>query len=418
MHSSLPRALLVALSLAFFFAPSPKATADMTTLGPAIMVNDQVISALELEMRVKLALASAGLQDRPETRAFLEPQIEQTLIDEELQQQEAARLGVVADEEEIDTTFDQVATSNGLTPEQLRQRLEGAGILPAYLRDQIAAQILWRTVLRQQVLPNVLVTDEDVADALARIEARAGQPQRLLAEIFLPIDNAGQTQRVVASAQDILEQIRGGAGFQALAREVSQSPTAADGGDMGWVDPGTLPDEVESVLEGMQVNELSQPIATTTGVYIMLLRDERPSPDRNVTISVKMLTFPVSNFENRSAVNQAAGRAVRAQEALTCEATESVASRFNGRVEPLPETLDVARLPAGLRAATNGLPINQPSELFRAPDGVGLAIVCGREDAGIDRERVRERLITEELERLSRRYLQDLRRLATIEMRS
>ncbi|GAB5467805.1 MAG: peptidylprolyl isomerase [Rhodospirillales bacterium] len=414
----LPRLLcLVLLPLLLTARPG---VADMNTLAPAMMVNDKVVSALTVEMRIKLALVSSGLPDNEETRAFLQRQVEQALIDETLQVQEAERLGIAADPEQVEEAFDQIATGNGLQPQQLRQQLERAGILPAYLEDQINAQILWRSVLRQQVLPRIVVTAEDTDEAVARIEARQGDPQRLLAEIFLPIDNASQTDEVMRNAESILEQLaRGGTGFQALARQVSQSPTASAGGDMGWVDPGLLPQEVEAALDKIGVNQLTPPVVTRTGIYILLLRDERPTPERIVSISVKMITFPVRNFENRSAVNQAAGRATQAAAALnSCEAVESVARRFNGRVEPLPETLEVSRMPPGLRSATNGLAIGQPSELFRAPDGIGLAIVCSREDSGIDRERVRERLITEQVELLSRRYLQDLRRVATIEMRS
>ncbi len=390
----------------------------MRTLGPAIMVNDQVISALEIEMRVKLALVSSGLENSEEAREFLTGQVEQALIDEELQTQEATRLGITISAEEEEATLEQVAQGNGLDWATLSSRLERAGILPAYLADQIRAQILWRAVMRSEVVPRVIVTDEDVDEAIQRIEARQGESQRLLAEIFLPIDNPAQTAEVRETADRVIEQLRRGGSFQALAQQISQSPTAPLGGDLGWVDPGALPQEVEEVLERISRSQLTPPIVTPGGVYIMLLRDTRPTPERMLTISVKMLTFPVSNFENRNAVNRAAGRATKAAQALIgCDVAESVANRFSARVEPLPDKLEVSHMPGGLRGVTNGLPIGQASELFRAPGGIGLAVVCDREDSGIDRGLVRDRLLSEQVDRRSRRYLQALRRVATIEMR-
>ena len=397
----------------------PAAAAGMTTLKPAIMVNDKVISALEMEMRIKLALVSAGLQESDEARAFLTRQVEQALIDEELQVQEAKRLGITSSAEEEAVTFRQIARSNGLDAPALRQRLEGAGILPAYLMDQIRAGLLWQAVLRSEVMPQVIVTDEDVDEAVRSIEARQGEPQRLLAEIFLPIDSSADTGEVVATAEEVIEQMRRGSGFQAMARQVSQAPTASVGGDMGWVEAGSLPQEVEEALTKIEVGRLTPPIVTPYGVYIMLLRDERPMPERKITVSVKMLTFPVRNFENRSQVNRAAGRAAEAQKALTsCEAAPAVARRFSAQVKLLPEEFEVSRMPGNLRSVTMGLPIGQASEPFRAPEGIGLAIVCARTDSGIDRELVRQRLMSEQVDRRSRRYLQDLRSLATIEMRN
>lgn len=411
-------ALLGLLLFAGLFA-APLQAAEMTTLKPAIVVNDKVISALEIEMRVKLALVSSGLEDSAEAREFLTKQVEQALIDEELQTQEGERLGIAANEEEVDATLEQIAQGNGMDWPTLQRGLERAGILPAYLTDQVRAQLVWRAILRQEVLPRVIVTDADIDEAIQRIEARQGQPQRLLAEIFLPIDNPAQAAEVRQTAERVVEQLRRGGGFQALARQVSQSPTASVGGDLGWVDPGSLPQEVEEALENVIPVQLTPPIVTPTGIYIMLLRDERPPPERKLTVTVKMLTFAVSNFENRSQVNRAAARATEAAKALNgCESADAVAQRFNAKVEPLPEKLEVSRMPGALRGVTTGLPVGQTSDLFRAPGGIGVAVVCDREDSGIDRDLVRERLLAVQVDIRSRRYIQDLRRVATVEMRN
>ncbi len=410
---------LAFLPLALTALLQPLQAAEMNTLKPAIMVNDQVISALEVEMRLKLALVSSGLEDSPEAREFLYDQVEQALIDEELQTQEADRLGITVSAEDEEKTLEQIAQGNGMNWETLSSRLEKAGILPAYLVDQVHAQLLWRALLRKEVLPRVIVTDEDINEAVARIQARQGEPQRLLAEIYLPIDNPSETAEVQQTADRVIEQIKRGGSFPALARQLSQAPTASVGGDMGWVDPGSLPQEIEDALAKINPHELTPPIVTPTGIYIMLLRDERPTPERLLTASVKMMTFPVRNFENRSAVNQAAGRASQAQKALSdCEAFEGVAKHFDATVEALPDPLEVSRMPQNLRTVTTGLPIGSASDLFRAPNGIGLAIVCAREDSGVDRAAVRERLLTEQVDRRARRYLQDLRRIATVEMRN
>lgn len=410
---------LALLPLSLMGLLQPLQAAEMNTLKPAIIVNDQVISALEVEMRLKLALVSSGLQDSPEAREFLYDQVEQALIDEELQTQEAERLGITVSAEEEEQTLEQISQGNGMTWETLSARLEQAGILPAYLVDQVHAQLLWRTLLRKEVLPRVIVTDEDVNEAVARIQERQGEPQRLLAEIFLPIDNPSEAVEVQQTADRVVEQIKRGGSFPALARQLSQSPTASVGGDMGWVDPGSLPQEIEDALSKINPHDLTPPIVTPTGIYIMLLRDERPTPERLLMASVRMMTFLVRDFESRSAVNQAAERASQAQKALSnCDVFEGVAKRFDARIEPLPDPLEVSRMPPNLRAVTTGLPIGSASDLFRAPDGIGLAIVCSREDSGIDRGAVRERLLTEQVDRRARRYLQDLRRLATVEMRN
>ena len=73
----------------------------------------------------------------------------------------------------------------------------------------------------------------------------------------------------------MIEQIRGGAPFSAVAAELSNSATAAVGGDIGWVLPGQLDPEVDQALGSMQKDDIAGPIRAAGGFYILQLRDER-----------------------------------------------------------------------------------------------------------------------------------------------
>ena len=66
---------------------------------------------------------------------------------------------------------------------------------------------------------------------------------------------------------------------------------------------------------------------------------------------------------------------------------------------------------------TQSLPEGQLSEPFRRADSVMLAMICGKEASGLDRERITENLRLEQLELISRRYMRDLRRSANVDIR-
>ena len=60
----------------------------------AAVVNDDIISELDVYMRLRMAMLSAQLQDTEETRRRLLPQVLRNLIDDRLKMQEATRTGV------------------------------------------------------------------------------------------------------------------------------------------------------------------------------------------------------------------------------------------------------------------------------------------------------------------------------------
>lgn len=411
----------LAAALALLLAGLPALTSAparaQDTLRAAIVVNDEVISELELVMRMRLAMISAGLRENEETRQRIQPQVIRALVDEMIQSQEARRLDITVDESQVEQTFARIAGNNNLQPEQLAQALMQSGILPEYLKDQIRAQLLWQQVVARRLRPQVQISAEEIDEAVARLEATKDQPQRLLAEIFLGIDNVTEEGPVREQANQIYADLQKGANFPALARQFSQSASAPNGGDLGWVEAGQLPSELEQAIAGLRPGQLSQPIETVNGIYLILVRDQRTAPESEVTVTLKQVFFPVRE-RTREALERAAGRAVEAAAAITsCADVAAVAERMQSPGTVDLGTVSVADLPGNLRQVVTTLPLNQPSPPVEVTGGVATVVVCDRQDGGINRAKVEERLMREKLEVLARRLMRDLRRAANVEIR-
>jgi len=405
-------ALLLLAALAPWRAP-----AAQDTLRAAIIVNDEVISELELIMRLRLAMASAGLRESDEARERLQPQVMRQLIDELLQLQEARRLGIEVDEARVDETFERIASNNGLTIEQLSQALMQSGILPDYLKDQIRAQMRWQSVVSRRLRPQVQVTDEEVDEAVLRIAQTSDQPQRLLAEIFLAVDSLEQEAEVQDLANRLYEEIKKGASFPAVARQFSQSASAPGGGDLGWVEAGQLPAELEELVKTMKPGDLSPPFETLNGYYILLLRDERQAPESAVTVVMKQLLF-VPTANTKAAFDAAARKAIEAgKKVATCDDVARVAKEAGASETTDLGEQNASELPGQLRQIATTQALGIASQPIQVPGGIAVLFVCERRDIGIDRAMVENRLVGEKLEVLARRYMRDLRRAANIEIR-
>lgn len=410
--------LLALLAVALFALAATGPAAAQNTLRAAAVVNDEVISMLDLTMRTRLALLSAGIEPNRENFERMQPQVLRTLIDERLQAQEAQRLDIIAEEGQVQAAFDNLARQNRMTRQAFLDFLQRNSVLPTVMLDQIRASLAWRNVVNRRLRPDVDISDDEVDEMVARITNASGGEQFRVYEIFLAIDNVVQEQEVMATAQKLVEQLRAGAQFPAVARQVSQSPTASVGGDLGWVSLGQLPEEVADTVSQMRPGNLSPPIQTFGGIYIIALRDRRQRNVGEATVDLKQVLFALPAGASESAVQDALANAQQARDLIqNCTDAELLAQQVGSEGSGDLGNVKVGDLPAQLQDILDKLPVGKPSEPVRLSGGVGVLVVCGRDDGTIDRNQVYERLIQQRLGLLARRYLRDLRRQANVDIR-
>jgi len=391
----------------------------------AAVVNSEIITADDLSARMSLVMRSSDIQDTPENRQRLAPRLLRQLIDEKLQMQEAKRLNVTVSKEESDEALAGIEQRNNMPKNGLTDYLKRAGIPKSTLIDQLTASLAWAKVVRNRFSPEVTVSTEEINESMAEIKSEEGKPQSHVAEIFLAVDNPAQDDEVHRLADRLIEQIRGGANFSAVAQQFSQAPSAAVGGDIGWLTPSQLGPQLDSAIEKMKPGEMSFPQRTPAGYYVLYVIARRTfgAADVNQTkLTLVEVAFPLGPSAT------AADRQRVTNEALQLSGdTKSCGelAKF-GRDHGLPtQNGDViaGNLPPEFRPQVLALKIAEASKPIALSEGkgVGVFMVCQREDpqGGMPtRDEVANNLARERLDALARRYLRDLRRAAYLDIRA
>ncbi|HMU49338.1 MAG TPA: SurA N-terminal domain-containing protein [Geminicoccaceae bacterium] len=273
---SLRSALWLALALAAgAVAAAPHTAGAQAVQGIAAVVNDDIVSTQELGERVRLARASTGLPDDPNTQRLLLQQALRTLIDEKLQAQEARRLNIAVTDQEVDAAIANIAQRNNLTTEQLGAFLAEHGTDIASLRAQLRSQIAWLKVVSREIRPKVVVTEGQIDLANRVAQPAAGERELLLSEIVLPVYTPEQEANVLADARQLVVALRGGSEFAPLARQMSVAASAETGGDLGWIPSSALAEDLRNALSRMSPGQFSDPIRTPLGVQVLWLREAR-----------------------------------------------------------------------------------------------------------------------------------------------
>lgn len=416
--NALVLALLIALALPF---STPRQADAQEVFTAVAVVNDEVISRLDFEARLRIALLASGLPDTPETINQISGPVLRQLIDERLQRQEAKRLSIEVTEEEMDRGLTEMAQRNGMTKEQFINLLERNGAPLSSILDQIRASISWNKLLSARVVPEVQVSEEEVDQTVERLASQDNQVRVRLAEIFLPFGNGTGQEEARQLAERLISQLAQGTNFQQLAVQFSQAPTAAAGGDTGFIPEAQLAPDLAEVVADMRPGELAGPIPTVNGYYIIAVIDRQQSgPGGGGAVSgslrLTQILFDVEPGQEEVALR-------RAEEATTginsCDAANAMAAEIGvGGSGDIGE-VRLANLPQEIRQIAINLPIGSPSQPIFTGDSVLVLFVCDRdvETGGIDRQFVSERLRRERIDMLGTRYMRDLRRAANIEIR-
>ncbi len=400
--------------------------AQAQRMGIVATVNNTPISEYDLHARLRLVLAMSGLPATRETAQQLAPKVIDTLIDEELKRQEAENLGIKISEKDVETAVGRYEKSRNMEPGGMQKMLDGLGLSKEVLYQQIRADLGWGDSLRQRFRALTQISDEEVDEELARMEAEKGKPVALLSEIFLPVEQPSKASEIQAVAQRIIGELKGGAPFQAMATTFSQSPTAAVGGDLGWVSMSSLAPEVINTLSGMKTGEFSPPIRTSAGYAIYWLREQRVSqgasgPAVDPQVVLQQLTIPVADTASSADAQAHRELANRLRlRATSCDEMANMPNQVSGGLTADTLRLRTSQLSPLVRDAIKDLPDKKPSEVIKVPGGLVLFMICERVQENAKdmlRTQVRNRLIDARLDLAARQFLRDLRRNAFIERR-
>jgi parvulin-like peptidyl-prolyl isomerase len=240
--------------------PAPTAVVPANTpvrpANAAALVNNQAVSLQEFEAQVALATSALSQQQNldpgtTEGQAALlqlRRQILDSMIDQTLIEQGAAREGIVVPMEKVD---DELVRLIGDNATQFDEWLKANGMT----RDSFKAQL-------QRQLLSAAFQEHIVGSSPAEVEQVHARHILVASE---------------AEAVDILIKLQAGGSFAALAQEYSEDrATKNDGGDLGFFPRGVMPTEIERVAFALNPGQVSGIVKSDFGYHIIEVVEKAP----------------------------------------------------------------------------------------------------------------------------------------------
>lgn len=403
--------------------PTMFGTNDPNVRRATAIINGEIVTGTDVEQRLALIVSANGGKISAEETERLRMQVLRNLIDETLQIQEAKAADVPADDAQVESTYERVATQNfGQSPEAMEKYLARIGSSAASLKRQIRGEIAWQNLLRRNVQPFVNISEGEVQEAIQRLQASKGTDEYRIGEIFLAATDENKAQ-VFANAEKIVEQLKQGGSFVAYARQYSEASTASVGGDLGWIRLGQLPTELATAAGSMAPGQLAGPVEIRGGFSILYLIDKRQvltADPRDALLSLKQISIEFAKgTSNDQATKRAAEFAATVKAIKGCGDAEVQATKIGATVVANDQIM-ARDLPAQLQDTLLNLQVGQTTPPFGSIDeGVRVLMLCGRDDpqvaSGPNFDEMMAQMEDDRVNKRAQTYLRDLRRDAVIE---
>jgi parvulin-like peptidyl-prolyl isomerase len=216
------------------------------------------------------------------------------MIDNLLVEQEAKKTGIVVSDAEIEEAMRDVKAQHHLSEEDFLKLIAKEGMTPAQFKQDSKEHLMRIKLIGRDIRSKIVVTDNEIGDYYVRHrDEYEGKEAVRIRQIFLavPADATSDSREKLRSeAENIHKQLVAGASFEELCAKFSQGPGAEEGGDIGFIEKGTILPEVESAAFGLQIGRISGVIASGVGFHIIQATDRRGAgikPMQNVRAEIK-----------------------------------------------------------------------------------------------------------------------------------
>ena len=215
---------------------------------PIVTVNNRIVSHYELSQR--LALLNVLQPNKIFRKQVLKNLINERLL-EQFSEQFKIKISEKKIEEELSVLANQFNVSNDVFLEELKKLNISKQTVTSFLKNRILLTEVVYFKFSNRAAISVDEVDSFIINGKASIELN-------LAEIVLPFryDNKEEILNLVSSIKNRLSE---GRKFESIAKEYSKSPTAINGGDIGWVPISQMPIDLGNKLLTANINEIIGP---------------------------------------------------------------------------------------------------------------------------------------------------------------
>ena len=260
-------------------------------------VNNNIVTRADLRRAREQLLSDMRQQEPNATLADQkdrEKDLLRDLIDQQLLLQKGEELGINADTEVVKKLDELRKQMHADSMEELEKAAQAQGVSFEEFKQNLKNSIITQRVIGQEVGGHITVSQQEIQQDYDKHKAELERPEQVrLSEILISTQTAppvktekgkevlpvAPSPEAVAQAQAKADQVyallQKGGKFDDLAKQYSDGPTSAAGGDLEYFKRGTLSRELEQQVFELKVGDYTKPIRTNQGFVILKVTEHQ-----------------------------------------------------------------------------------------------------------------------------------------------
>ena len=273
--------MMIVLSL--LCLTTPAVAKDVADSGGKVgVVNGTAITEADFnrEMeRVQRQYAGMGGHINDSQLNAIKKDVLENLIAGELLYQESKKEGIKIDEAEVNDHIEQLKKRFPGETEYMNA-LESANLSEGNIRTDFVRAKAIGQLIDEQITKKITMTDEEIKKYYDDNQKMFVQPEQIRAShILINADSQASKEekdKARAKIEDIKKKLEAGGDFAALAKEFSNCPSAAKGGDLGFFRRGQMVPPFETAAFALKPGEMSDVVETQFGYHLIKVTDHKP----------------------------------------------------------------------------------------------------------------------------------------------
>jgi len=262
-------------------------------------INNSIVTRADLRRSREQLLAESHQQDPPGPAGDIkerEKDLLRDLIDQQLLLQKGEELGISADTDVVKRLDELRKQIHADSMEDLEKAAQAQGVSWEEFKQNLKNSIITQHVISQEVGGHITVSQQEIQQFYDQHKSDMERPEQVrMSEILISTQTAPSVKtskgenalpeppspEVVAAAKakadKVYDLLKKGGDFAALAKQYSDGPTAADGGDLEYFKRGTLSNDLETMVFAMNPGGYTEPVRTNQG-WVILKVTEHQTP--------------------------------------------------------------------------------------------------------------------------------------------
>jgi peptidyl-prolyl cis-trans isomerase C len=261
-------------------------TESSTTENATIVtVNGEAVTAAEVRVMMQNLASQLGQGQQQIDQQQLFQAATQQAVDTKLLAQEARRREISLDTATVDGVMAQLEQQSG-GREALDAFLGNMGLTYEDFKGTVGESVLVQSLVEQEIRPGVEVSDQEVEEFYQGNPQMFQQPEQVRARHILITVEQGADEATKADAKARAEAARkravSGEDFAALATELSEGPSAPNGGDLGFFSADRMVPAFAEAAFALEPGAISQVVETQFGYHVIKVEERRPAATQSL----------------------------------------------------------------------------------------------------------------------------------------